>query len=101
VEDQHNLPQAVAAARKYLGEQGYTLYEAQDRMTKPTPAGYRDLMTLWKSPNGFITELQFNTKKMVLAKETEGHRLFEEVRTIAESPGRTGNQLTSRDLAKT
>ena len=70
---------------KTLGESGITLARApKDRYSEAGPAqhGYRDILLNVKMPNGHIAELQINTKAMVLAKNTEGHKHYETERVI-------------------
>jgi hypothetical protein len=58
----------------------------KDRFAKPTPEGYRDLMTFVKLPNGMLAELQIHTKAMTLAKE-EGHGHYEQSRGLQAKYG--------------
>lgn len=53
----------------------------KNRFEKPTPEGYRDLMTFVKLPNGMLAELQIHVKSMTLAKE-KGHKDYEITRTM-------------------
>ena len=53
----------------------------KNRFEKPTPEGYRDLMTFVKLPNGMVAELQIHVKSMTLAKE-KGHKDYEITRTM-------------------
>jgi hypothetical protein len=53
----------------------------KNRFEKPTPEGYRDLMTFVKLPNGMLAELQIHVKSMTLAKE-KGHKDYEITRTL-------------------
>lgn len=53
----------------------------KNRFEKPTPEGYRDLMTFVKLPNGMLAELQIHVKSMTLAKE-KGHKDYEITRSL-------------------
>jgi len=53
----------------------------KNRFEKPTPEGYRDLMTFVRLPNGMLAELQIHTKVMTLAKE-KGHKHYEVTRSL-------------------
>lgn len=53
----------------------------KNRFEKPTPEGYRDLMTFVKLPNGMVAELQLHVKSMTQAKE-KGHKDYEITRTL-------------------
>jgi hypothetical protein len=50
-------------------------------MTKPTSAGYHDVMINATLSTGHVVEVQVNTKKMLLAK-SEAHAHYEKQRTI-------------------
>lgn len=53
----------------------------KNRFEKPTPEGYRDLMTFVRLPNGMVAELQVHVKSMTQAKE-KGHKDYEITRTL-------------------
>ena len=57
------------------------VHEVNDRYEMPMDGGYRDLQ-LVVSINGIMCELQVNTKPMLQAKETTGHRDFEVLREL-------------------
>ena len=60
-----------------LGESN--VLEYNDRYHAKLPGGYRDLQLSVKV-NNFVCELQLNTKAMLKAKETTGHRNYEVIR---------------------
>lgn len=72
----------VKQAIGHLKTAGLTLAQKpKNRFEKPTPEGYRDLMTFVKLPNGMLAELQIHVKSMTLAKE-KGHKDYEITRTM-------------------
>ena len=72
----------VKQAIEHLKSAGLELAQKpKNRFEKPTPEGYRDLMTFVKLPNGMLAELQIHTKAMTLAKE-KGHKDYEITRTL-------------------
>jgi hypothetical protein len=101
VDSKEDIPKAVGAIRSHMEAKGYELVEVDNRMEHPNAAGYRDINTVWRSPDGFCTELQINTKAMIRAKEIgEGHKMFERARHIAETPGREKRQATTEERAE-
>lgn len=72
----------VRQALGHLKSAGLQLAQKpKNRFEKPTPEGYRDLMTFVKLPNGMLAELQIHVKSMTLAKE-KGHKDYEITRTL-------------------
>lgn len=47
----------------------------------PTPLGYRDVNMIIRAPNGHLTEVQVNTKAMMVAKN-DGHKAYEVSRAL-------------------
>ncbi len=89
---------AVDAVREELEAQGWQLAERpNDRFSKPTPAGYRDVQLSLRAPNGLICELQVNTKAMIAAKEKYGHPIYEKARTLEESIKKSGRKPTAKE----
>ena len=69
----------------------------KDRFTKPTSAGYRDIMMNVELPNGHIGELQVHVKEILKAKD-EAHKLYEKTRTIEGKASREGRtELTTEE----
>jgi hypothetical protein len=88
------LPTALEAVRRRAEEKGWTIRGAEDKFSDgppppwvkgPTSAGYSDTKVYLVSPDGIAAELQFNTNVMFIAKEGEGHKLYEEQRSIEAS----------------
>ncbi len=95
-------PEDVSEAIDKVKALGWKLAAVpKDNMSKPTPAGYRDVNTLWEMPNGMLAELQFNTKSMLRAKGP-GHGLYEEQQKLQRKNGsNTPNEKWStRDRKK-
>lgn len=87
------LDETLNALREQASEIGWELTEAEDKISNPTPAGYRDFSVLLRSPEGFLCELQVMPTTMFAAKMTTGHKLYEQSRFIAE-------QASTRELTK-
>jgi hypothetical protein len=100
VDGKDDIPLAVEAIRNNMEKHGYECVEIDNRMEYPTKDGYRDINTSWRSPDGFVTELQINTKAMIRAKEGDGHRLYEEARTIRENITKTGRSPTADESSR-
>ncbi len=89
----------AAKAAKYLLESrpaSEVVYFA-NRYSKPTPGGFRDFYFILRMPNGFLAELQVNTRDMVAAKEGLGHTLYE-VERLMDSAGMTDGGLARAAL---
>jgi hypothetical protein len=80
--------------------EGITLARApNDRFAKPID-GYRDVLLNVKYPNGHIGEIQLHTKPMLRAKVIgEGHKLYEESRTILGNAEHEHRELTAGEKA--
>lgn len=77
----------IKQALEHMRASGLELAQKpKNRFEKPTPEGYRDLMTFVKLPNGMLAELQLHVKDMTLAKE-KGHKDYEITRTLQGKHG--------------
>ncbi len=86
VDSYADVEKAVAKLR----ENGTTFArKPKDRMTNPTDAGYRDILTNVKLPNGIVGELQILVKPMMKAK-LQGHHQYEITRSIEAAAEREG-----------
>lgn len=65
--DVHKAVAAVEAAGLHLAQR------PKDKFAEPTHAGYRDLMTIVKLPNGMLAELQYHLKPITAAKAEHHH----------------------------
>jgi hypothetical protein len=65
----------------------------KDRFVEPL-GGYRDLMLNFRTSDGTLTELQFNSPKLLEAKFGEGHKLYEKTRALrAQAPSRENDAM--------
>lgn len=60
--------------------------QPKDKVSNPTPEGYRDINVLVKLPNGMVAELQFNVPRMLEAKE-EMHNVYARQQKIQRKNG--------------
>jgi hypothetical protein len=72
----------------------------KNRFTEPTPAGYRDILLNVKLSNGHIAELQLHLEQILQVKSGEGHKLYEQIRTLQAQAETAKRQLTSEEQAK-
>jgi hypothetical protein len=74
----------LAALKSEARERGWEVVDGsgENKFVTPTDAGYRDVSMLLRSPNGQIAEMQVNVAPMWHAKETQGHKLYEEWRVL-------------------
>jgi hypothetical protein len=94
------IPQAVEKLHAEMSKKGYTLLQQpKNNYETPMKTGYRDINLVYKSPNGFPMEIQVNTKEMLKAKQGDGHKYYEEIRTI-EDKLKTEKRLATSDEAK-
>jgi len=76
VEHAHQIPAVLAAIRG-----SFTVVREKDRMTAPAGGGYRDHLFNVRLKNGLVGEVQVHVKPMLRAKETQGHALYQRLRT--------------------
>jgi hypothetical protein len=88
-----DVPAAVLALQKALTAKGGQIVRAEDRFSNPLASGYRDLQLNVRLPNGVIGEVQINLKSMLTAKNSDGHKYYEEWRRIAERQTHTAADL--------
>lgn len=72
----------------------------KDRFAKPTDAGYRDLMMNVVFPNGHVGELQLHLKPVLKAKD-DGHKFYEDVRSIEAKAKSEGRDTLTEEEQKT
>jgi len=90
-----DLPKVTEALREKMESQGFKLAAApDDKMSNPTPAGYRDVALMMVSPEGMVCELQVNVKSMIKAKQGPGHKMYEEARGIEAKAKLEGRNMT-------
>lgn len=68
----------------------------KDRFANPTEAGYRDMLLNVKYPNGHVGELQLHLKPVLKAKD-QGHKFYEEVRSIEAKASKEGRKEMTAD----
>ena len=82
---------------KLLGK-GVEVVRAKDRISNPTPVGYRDVLLNVKYPSGHVGELQLHVKSMLQAKDGPGHKLYERMQEIER--GAKGRDLNSDEQSQ-
>lgn len=99
------MPQAMDAMRAEAAKQGWTIQKAENRYLDPPPphnvgptgAGYRDAAIALVSPSGLVTEVQLNTASMFEAKQSTGHKLYEQWRQIEATVKQRGDDPTPEE----
>jgi hypothetical protein len=94
-----DLPAAIAAVKAEADAKGFTIAASENRFKNPLESGYRDYVFKLTAPNGHVTELQVNTKAMIVAKEGPGHRMYEQARTINDRAEAEKRQRTPEETA--
>jgi hypothetical protein len=100
VDDVSQLDRVMGEIRQQAQKQGWRVSEVENRFKNPTAAGYRDMALRVTAPNGHVTELQVNTKAMLVAKETKGHAMYEEARAIDAKAGLEKRPLTPEESTR-
>lgn len=105
-----DISKAIEATIGEAEKRGWSVAKAEDRMFakngsavhvgSPGGTGYRDAQVILQHPNGMGAEVQFLCRKMVLAKEGEGHRLYEQQRAITRAAAEAGRNLTPAEQAE-
>jgi hypothetical protein len=83
-----------AAAYLFMQQNQGTVARVKDRVVNPMDEGYRDIMINFRTPNGLISEIQFNTPHMLATKNGVGHRLYEIIRRLKASPHKEAHERT-------
>jgi hypothetical protein len=86
------------AAATFIAKQGDNVLRVKDRHVGSTPSGYRDILVNFRTPGGLVAELQFNSKAMAQAKEEQGHKLYDSIRT-GNLAGKSFDEL--QEMART
>jgi len=91
-----NIADALRSVMKHAEERGWNITEMESKLYEDkrrpgvggaTKAGYRDLAIRLETDTGFQIELQFNWNEMFLAKNGQGHAMYEEQRSMERKPG--------------
>jgi len=86
------------AAAAFIAKQGDNVLRVKDRHVGSSPSGYRDILVNFRTPGGLVAELQFNSKAMTQAKEEQGHKLYDSIRT-GSLAGKSFDEL--QEMART
>ncbi len=70
------------AAADFIGEHGDSILRVKDRYVDQIKGGYRDILINYRTPEGLVAEIQFNSKNMVTAKNETAHALYEKARSL-------------------
>ena len=70
------------AAADFIGEHGDDILRVKDRYVDQIKGGYRDILINYRTPEGLVAEIQFNSKAMVKAKNETAHALYEKAREL-------------------
>lgn len=70
------------AAAAFIGENSDSILRVKDRYTDPLKGGYRDILINYRTPDGLVAEVQFNSKNMVDTKNGTAHKLYEVARSL-------------------
>jgi hypothetical protein len=70
------------AAAAFIGEQGDNILRVKDRYSSPVAGGYRDVLINYRTPEGLVAEVQFNSKNMIKAKNEDAHKIYEILREM-------------------
>jgi len=89
-----------AAAAKFMEANKANIVKVKDRIVNPAPGGYRDILINFRTPNGLISEVQFNTPVMIKAKLGDGHRIYEAVRVLEARKSGGGHARMKEFLKK-
>ncbi len=78
----------------------YEIVNIKDRFSKPTSAGYRDILLTVRMSNGHVCEVQLHLEQILAVKGGEGHHLYEIIRSIEATAAKEGRALTKPELDK-
>lgn len=93
----HKVEDTRKAAAAFIGEHSDNILRVKDRYVDQLKGGYRDILINYRTPEGLVAEVQFNSKNMVNTKNGEAHKLYEQVR---EMPPGLGSVQTILELEK-
>lgn len=71
------------AAADFIGEQGDSILRVKDRYVDLVGGGYRDILINYRTPEGLVAEVQFNSANMLHAKNGEAHKIYEQMRELS------------------
>jgi hypothetical protein len=70
------------AAADFIAEHGDNILRVKDRYVDQIKGGYRDILINYRTPEGLVAEVQFNSKHMVNAKNNLCHAVYEQIREL-------------------
>jgi hypothetical protein len=70
------------AAADFIAEHSDVILRVKDRIMSPIAGGYRDILINYRTPEGIVAEVQFNSKNMVKAKSETAHKLYKEAQAL-------------------
>lgn len=71
------------AASAFIAEQGDNILRVKDRYADPIAGGYRDILINYRTPEGLVAEVQFNSKNMIEAKNKDAHKIYRILRELS------------------
>jgi hypothetical protein len=84
---------ARKAAADFIGEHGDNILRVKDRYVDQVKGGYRDILINYRTPDGLVAEVQFNSKNMVETKNKTAHHLYEKAREMVNPTPEALEQL--------
>jgi hypothetical protein len=75
----------------------FTVVRIKDRFQSPTKSGYRDMLLNLKASNGHVVEMQLHVEQILAVKNGEGHKLYEETRSIEANATRENRPLSEQE----
>lgn len=91
----HSVEDTRKAAASFIGEHSDSILRVKDRYVDEMRGGYRDILINYRTPDGLVAEVQFNSKNMVSTKNGTAHKLYEKIR---ELPPGSGSAKTVTEL---
>jgi hypothetical protein len=70
------------ACAKFMQQFGDRVVRVKDRFADGRPEGYRDMLVNFKTKEGVVTEVQFNSDEMLKTKFGEGHKIYAKIRVL-------------------
>lgn len=90
---------AVYQGLQFLILHGYDVVRIKDRAFDPLPSGFWDIHVNLRTSNRHIIELQLHLREILMYSMGEGHKKYEQVRSIEAAAVREGRSLTSKERA--
>jgi hypothetical protein len=101
VDKANALESAIKGIHDEMTKTGWTLAaRPEDRISTPCPGGYRDAVLKYRNDKGIVAEILVSTKAMILEKNTGGHKLYEERRSIDAKAMEEKRPKTEAEVAR-